>query len=348
MKLAVIKLGARIANKGTSGGSGEALSIIKTLSYTEDVHYFTKILKNDPKIEFAKGHNLLEEKPDNSFDALIVINGNVNFFGGLKDELQIENYRLINSFKGPIFYMYCDPELHLKQIWNSVEKKSWNTYKKNEIFISRNDIIYIHQPYNIEPFKKQIEKQIKPKAYEFFPFYKFPLLNDRLEWDWSKKIKDLGYGGTLRGGKREEYILEFLFGLDLDVEFFGPITLEKFKKYKKEIHGNPPKFGKAIDYSKFLEKMNEFKTTINIGDKKYFGNTLNQRIYEGVLSNNVSFIDIKLDPKKRAFSNKELQEFLYVNNKIELENKIKKIKDSEELCKRICERSRCGAGEDYD
>ena len=138
MKLAVIKLGARIANKGTSGGSGEALSIIKTLSYTEDVHYFTKILKNDPKIEFAKGHNLLEKKPDNSFDALIVINGNVNFFGGLKDELQIENYRLINSFKGPIFYMYCDPELHLKQIWNSVEKKSWNTYKKNEIFISRN------------------------------------------------------------------------------------------------------------------------------------------------------------------------------------------------------------------
>jgi len=339
MKIAVIKLGARIANKGTSGGSGEALSIIKTLSFTNEVHYFTKILNNDPPIDFAIGHQIDEFfNLQNNFDALVIINGNVNFFGGQEDYTQLINYKIINSYKGPVYYMYCDPELHLKQIWSIVEKKPWGKkWKKEDILITRDDIVYIHQPYNIDPFKKQIEKQIKPRDYKFFEFYKFPLLNERLKWDWSKKIKDLGYGGTLRGGKREEQILEYYFGLDLDVEVFGPITLNKFKKYNPEIHGNPPKFEKPVEYSKFLNKMNEFKATVNIGDKKYYGNTLNQRIYEGVLANNISFIDIKLDPEKRAFNNEKLKKLLYVQNKYEVQEKLKKIKESEELCKKICD-----------
>ena len=50
MKIAVIKLGARIVfgdNIGTSGGSGEARSIINMLLKAKaEVHVFTKINKN--------------------------------------------------------------------------------------------------------------------------------------------------------------------------------------------------------------------------------------------------------------------------------------------------------------
>ena len=338
MKIAVIKLGTRIVNKGTSGGSGEALSIMKLLSKNFDVHYFTKILKKDPKIDFATGHNILEDNNLDDFEALVVINGNVNFFGGAEDEAQIMNYIMINKFKGPVFYMYCDPELHLKQIWKSIEKKPWGKkYKKEDIYIDK-EIIYVHQPYNIEPFRKQIEKEIKVKEYVHFPFYKFPLLNERLSWDWSKKIKDLGYGGTLRGGKREDKILQFLFGYnDLIVEVFGPIKLEKFKKYKEDKHGNPPLFGKSVEYSEFLNKMNEFKATVIIGDKKYNGNNINQRVYESILANNITFIDIELDPQMKIYKNEILRKLLYVKDKNDIEKRMSILKNNEEKCKKICD-----------
>jgi len=335
-KVAVIKLGSRIVNKGTSGGSGEALSILRILTTTnKNVHYFTKMLAKDPAIESATGHQILEEQPDESYTDLVIINGNVNFFGGAEDEAQIMNYRIINNFKGNIYYMYCDPELYLKQIWKSVSSKEWGSkYKEKDIHITRDDIVYIHQPYDIEPFKASIEKVIKPKSYQFFDFYKFPLLNDRLEFDYSKKIKTLGYGGTLRGGKREPKILEFCFGVE-DSYVFGPITLAKFKNNKPS-YGEPPVFEKAVEYSEYLNKMNEFKCSINIGDKKYNNRTLNQRIYEAVLSNCISFIDIEMDPNKRAFKNPSLRKLLYVKSKEDIIKRIKLINTlTEEQFKRI-------------
>jgi len=331
MKIAVIKLGTRIVNKGTSGGSGEALSIMKILSYNYEVHYFTKILKKDKDISYATGHQILETENLDEFDKLVVINGNVNFFGGSEDEAQIKNYILINNFRGKVFYFYCDPELYLKQIWSSIERKPWgNKYNKKDIFIDKK-IIYIHQPYNIEPFKKQIEKWFKVE-YKHFPFYKFPLLNKRLEYKYPKKT--LGYGGTLRGGKREQKIIDFLFGVT-DSYIFGPITLDKFKKYKSNNTDKIPIFEKAVEYSKYLDKMEEFKATINIGDKKYQGNNLNQRIYEAVLSNTVSFIDIELDPKKIAFKNEKLRKFLYVKNKNELSKRLEYL--TPENHKKLCD-----------
>lgn len=334
MKLAVIKLGARIVNKGTSGGSGEAISIIKLLSLAgNDVHYFTKILDTDPKIDFATPHNIFEDDVKN-YDALIIINGIVNFFGGVEDPLQLTNYKIINNFKGPIFYMYCDPNLFLRQIWKSVENKKWGKkYSKDDIYISRDDIVYIHQPYNIEPFRSKIERQINVKKYVHFPFYKFPLMNKRLEYN--NKIKDLGYGGTLRYGKRENKLLKFYFGYDkIKSYLFGNIKLKKFKKWDGKL--NPPIIEHAVQYNEFLNKQSEFYATVNIGDKEYEGNTLSQRIYESILANNICFIDKEFDPEMRIFQNDKLKDLLYVNNREEVKERLLKLKD-EKIHKKICD-----------
>ena len=341
MKLAVIKIGARIFDGGTSGGSGEAKRIIDILSKNNDVHYYTKILKKDKAIENATPHDLLNVDINtefNNYDALIVINGSFNLFGGAENELFLKNFITINKFNGPVFYMYCDPELALQgDVYKSVKNKDWGfKYKESDLNITRDDIIYIHQPYNIEPFKKKIEKNIKVKKYKFFPFYKFPLLDERLPYDENIIVADFGYGGTLRNNKREKKIIQFLFGLPYKTVLFGNFKKNKFK-YTKDIKENEwPELEQAVEYSEFLNKMNTFRATVTIGDKMYQGNNLNQRIYESILANNICFIDKELDPEMRVFKNNELRELLYIDSKDDLIKKYQNIKDNN-LFKEICD-----------
>ena len=123
MKIAVIKLGSRIAvgSRGTSGGTGEVLSVIKILTNGgNEVTAFTKILSKDEKPEGFNIRNIEDhytEINDMGFDALLVLNGNVNYFGGIDDPSQTINYNIINNFKGKVFYVLCDAALLLNQIW---------------------------------------------------------------------------------------------------------------------------------------------------------------------------------------------------------------------------------------
>ena len=157
MKVAVIKLGSRISFNAndTSGGNGEARSIIKMLKEGgADVHIYTKILKKDTLVEDYTWHNLTDfvsGAVDIEGDALVVLNGNVNFFGGAEDPEQLLNYALINDFNGPVFYIFCDPELTLKQVWPSVEKKPWAcNWTESQLNITRTDITYLSQPYDVD------------------------------------------------------------------------------------------------------------------------------------------------------------------------------------------------------
>ena len=121
-KIAVIKLGSRIAlsSSGTSGGTGEVLSVIKILN-TAGYHVdaYTKVLSKDDKpidfdiIDIETHYKDLLEK---DYKSLIVLNGNVNYFGGVDDPSQTLNYYIINHFKGKVFYILCDCNLMLKQI----------------------------------------------------------------------------------------------------------------------------------------------------------------------------------------------------------------------------------------
>ena len=121
MKVALIKLGSRISvsSKGTSGGTGEALSIIKMLVKSGvDVDAYTEVLNKDnlENLDFNI-YNLEDTYKDiNSkpYDALLVMNGNINYFGGNDVPSQTLNYYIINHFEGKIFYILCDCNLLLK------------------------------------------------------------------------------------------------------------------------------------------------------------------------------------------------------------------------------------------
>lgn len=347
MKVGVIKLGSRISYGGrdTSGGNGEVRSIIKILREgNAEVHIFTKILEKDEKIDglfFYQMEDFYDKINDLGLDCLMVLNGNVNFFGGAEDRPQILNYHVINNFNGKIFYVLCDPALQLKQIWSSVSKKPWGTnYKEKDILVTRDDITYISQPYRVDLLIPIINKNGIPINHAvYYPFEKFPCLNETIKPCALSELKaDISYGGTMRGGKREKKMIQFYFGYseNVDVEMFGKIELADFKP---KLVGNlrPPRFSGTVKYDDFLPKMNTALSTVVIGDPLYETlEDINQRVYECAWANVLTFIDAEFDKKRRVFgSDKEVANFLYVNNRKEVEDRINIIKDNPDIREEI-------------
>jgi hypothetical protein len=350
MRVAVTKLGSRISFNAndTSGGNGEARSIIKILETAGcEVHIFTKILKKDDLLSQYKWHNIIEsDQADlDACDALLVINGNVNFFGGAEDPEQITNYEIINSFNGKVFYAYCDPALTLKQLWPSIEKKPWaSNWQRSRIEVTRDDIIYLSQPFDVDKVAKQLGKNcVIPKNIVHFPFEQFPCLNEQLPPSPLDELEvDLSYGGTMRGGKRIAKMIEFYFGHeDINVEMFGKITKEDFLEHPKYGNGLKftykeewyPKFTGPVKYADMLPKMNKSLAHIVIGDPLYEEiNDMAQRAYESIWSNVVTFIDADLDTHRRVYRNdRELADFLYVRTGKEANEKIRLLKKDPQL-----------------
>ena len=325
MNLAVIKLGSRIAinSSGTSGGTGEALSIIKMLvDGGASVSVFTKVLDSDDSPSTFSIYNIEDYYNDvKDYDALVVLNGNVNYFGGVDDPSQT------------LFYILCDCNLLLKQIWPSIENKPWSSnYNKEDIWISRSDIVYISQASaTLKVLEKANQQNIVIKNVVHYPFEKFPLITlSNSDFNESPKY-DLLYGGTFRGGRREADMIKFYFGYsnNIEVEMFGKIELNNFDS--KKVSGlRAPKFGKSVAYDKFNEKMLEAKATVIIGDPLYKAwSDLAQRIYESIRVGNVTFIDLSYDFRKSVYKSKELRDFCYVSSREEVESKLIKLKDNE-------------------
>lgn len=347
MKVAVIKLGSRISFNAndTSGGNGEARSIIKILETAGcEVHIITKLLKKDDLLPQYHWHNIEETDQahlDNC-DALLVINGNVNFFGGAEDASQILNYAIINSFKGKVFYAYCDPALTLKQLWPAIEKKPWaSNWKKEQIEITRADIVYLSQPHDVDKVRELLGKNcVIPKEIVHFPFEQFPCLNEQLSACPFDELEfDLSYGGTMRGGKRIAKMIDYYHGFPegMRVEMFGKITKEDFTSHPKYGPGMLstypesayPLYTGPVKYADMLPKMNKAMSHIVIGDPLYEQiNDMAQRAYESIWSGVVTFIDNDLDGLRRVYgADKELADFLYVKGRADAHSKIMLLKN---------------------
>jgi hypothetical protein len=345
MKVAVIKLGSRISFNAndTSGANGEARSICRMLKLGgAEVQIYTKILKKDtllPEYEWFDLSDPTTLSDGVRADALVVLNGNVNFFGGAEDREQLLNYVIINQFVGPVFYLLCDPELTLKQVWSSVSKKSWaSNWTEQMLSITRSDIICVSQPYDVEKVLGDLKKnEVVPSRIIHFPFEKFPCLNEQLAYNPSPEV-DLSYGGTMRGGKREKKMIKYYFGHpdDITVEMFGKIE-EKDFNLSKFGSPRPPAFTGPVKYDEMLPKMNRAMAHCVIGDPWYEHiNDMAQRAYESIWSSVVTFIDSDLDSLRRVYgADPVLADFLYVSSREELSEKIQLLKNDHALRRQI-------------
>jgi hypothetical protein len=359
MKIGVIKLGARITwETDAAVGPGEAISICKALAQGgAEVHVYTKTLKKDTLHESLVWHDILEDRDTSALDALLVINGNVNFFGGAEDRAQILNYTVMNNFAGPVIYVMCDPELPLLQIWENVSKKQadpkygWeNKYEEKDILVTK-PIHVLCQPFNVATMRTTWEKKkgTVPLGTMFhFPMERFPLLNPWLEYS-SNPTVDLLYGGTARGGRRIPNLFKWYCNLpsDLNVEIFGKIDESDFNDHPKvkpliDADVRFPTFSGMVKYCDVLPKMNNALAHLVTGDPSY--ETLDlipQRVAECIAAGNVVFVDANIDTSRRIYPKGTMaHDFLYVASQDELVDRLRAVKEDPHMRKQIIDDQR--------
>ena len=350
MNIAIIKNGATVSFDSASIAVGEVLSIANVLAYQKDntVSILTKKLKKDNTGQkdniFIKDINI-EKEHINDYDVLIMVNGAVNFFGGAEDPLILNNYYCISHFNKNIFYFLCDNRIPFTDMCLSKRKfykDNPEKYNVSDYDISDKCINYITQSFDVDGIKQLAKKNFNNiGAVEYFPFEMFPLFTASKDQLSSIKFNespeyDILYGGTFRGGKREDDMVKFFFGYneDINVTMFG-LKEDDFKKEK--IKGlRPPMFEKLIPYSEYCNKMNSSLSTILIGDpsyKKY--ESMAQRAYESVLALNVVFIDSSYDRHKKLFESEILHKYCYVNSLKDVQKNLSLIKNDTELRKTI-------------
>jgi hypothetical protein len=306
-----------------------------------EVVVYTKVLdkdKNPAGIEFKNIEDHFTDIRD--LDCLVVVNGKVNFFGGAEDRPGMLAYWIINNFKGRVFYIYCDPELQLSQIWNIAAKKEFaKNWKLGDIEISRKDVIYISQPFMTDLIYESFGKQnVVPEKIIHFPFEKFPCMGqswgmyeDPLNDSEYPYEYDLSYGGTFRNGRREKKMIKYYFGHPetISVEMFGKIGLDDFKFPKgigKDLRA--PTFTGSVNYDQFMCKMNKSMSHCVIGDPFYEKiQDIPQRVYESIWASVVTFIDADMDSGNRVYGNDPyLVDYLKVKSREELSSKILELK----------------------
>ena len=356
-KVALIKLGCRFAlnSKSKTGGVQEAISIIDMLTTSGiQVDVYDKILKGDEPstnpllniYSIDKVSTGLFDDPlpyyetvnDQGYDALIVLNGNVTYFGGEDRPHETKKLIILNEFVGKVFYIIGDFNLILKNNEKSLLAKPWvGDYYGHKLATDRDDIIYISQGKNTELLFNNINKSsskstVHVKEVRYFPIEKFPWF----AMDYGKFNEepefDLIYGGNFRGGSREADMIKFLYGYpnDIKVRVFGAISEHQFNKKKVGDLRAPEFNSKSYDYLTYCKELNKSKSIIIIGDgrDKLYNKTA-ARVFESVRMGLVLFIDKSLDPDKTVFENEELKTFCYVNSREDVISRLNQLKDME-------------------
>jgi len=344
MNIAIVKIGARIStsnNNIRNGNAGENRKIIDLfVQNNHSVDLLTLVGKQDnPSVYFnydnIRSLDIADNYVDTSlYDALVVINGTNNFFGGEDNYNLCETYHVINNFKGPILYFYTDPLCALKQIWGDnfhKRNEKWGTdWKKEDLFISRNDMIMISAATDVDFEKKPFKSKSVIKDFarvEVFEWQKSVLLEPAETVNTNKDV-DLVYGGFYRGGTRHKQMEEYLFDTPYSSRFFGKIQP---KHFESEYEKRPEFYEKTGDWSFFKKETNKALATIIFAEDTYHDSIVTMRVYASILSNVVVFIDEKYDSKHRTFNN----DFNYVNSKSDVAARLARLKTEPGLFEEI-------------
>ena len=351
MKVALIKLGCRFSlnSKSKTGGVQEAISIIDMLTTSGiQVDVYDKILNGDApsnnkllniysidKVEsglFDDDLPYYETVNDQGYDALIVLNGNVTYFGGEDRPHETKKLIILNEFKGKVFYIIGDFNLILKNNERSLLAKPWiHNYDGHKLSTDRDDIIYISQGKNVEKLFNDINNSsskntVHVKEVRYFPIEKFPWFTlENASFNESPEF-DIIYGGNFRGGRREDDMIKYLFDYDesIKVKVFGEISEDRFNEKKIKDLRKPLFVSKSYDYLTYCNELRKSKSIVIIGDgKDKLYNKAAARVFESVRMGLVLFIDESLDPNKTIFKNEELREFCYVNSREDIEERLK-------------------------
>ena len=333
LNLAIMKIGARIhENDKIQNSTNEVLATIKLLQLGgAHVTAITQILDSDNKnTSFPiKSYDWFEKHID-EFDKLIIINGNANFYGGQYTS-DVEIYKLMNMFPKEIIYFLYDPYLGLTDITKSLKNKKFAKNYNLDNYKIPNRIHYITQCRNTPEINELGQKSIQYFPLELFPIVMEKSLDNMVDFDFA--FFDLNYAGSFRGGRNQKSMIKYFFGLpdDISVFMFGNLKLSQFdtNKYKGL---RPPMFGLPVSHDKVRQNIKQGLATVIIGDPLYSKlDDIAQRFAESIIYGQITFVDSEYDLNRRAYHNKELEDYLCISSKEELITKIREIKNDKKL-----------------
>lgn len=341
MNIGLIKIGERISfNVKSDAGlaSGEPLVAIRLLSEAgHKIKVGTVIKQKD--ILTHKDYNMDNisfvdlEKDYSSIlecDSLICWCGYIDFWGGSESEYIMNQYKIMNKFKGKIIYILTDPVVKPEQLWSKIHKRPWgHKYKEEEIYVSRKDITILSQLPNIEFIKEEI-KDFPYSEIVYSPLWLLPALFNKPKRPNPEPEFDLIYGSLNNRKKRHPKIKKWFFN-GIKTGIFGRDLLSD-KDFIKNLPDHDTEYLAKLKFGQQVINFANFagKATVVIGDPSYEkGGLIPNRFVESVVANVVAFIDIDLDPNKQLIKNPELNEFLYVSEHQELQEKLKRLEDFE-------------------
>lgn len=322
MKVGILKLGGNItwSSNVLTAGNVDIHTVCRALVQHCEIHIITGKTRNTKIPRPGIFHNILTCDINNlGLDALLVFNGNVNFFGGKESKEGIMNYIHINKFEGPVYIMNTDGQLAFKQLWPAIAPKEWAPrWKEEDIVVTRNDIIYITQGRDIVKTAKEYGRQkgfIKPQQYRYFPLEAGILMKPPTILRSVDKVKyDLIYGGKVRStGRRKDLVNFYVNGTQgLDVHLFGGLNPKQLHQNKE----NMPHvtFGSKVTNRQFVSKMATGRATVIVGDPFYHNNFFTLRMFESLLAGTLLLIDHKMDVKREFFGTDDYFEPFYVRD----------------------------------
>lgn len=318
MRLAIAKIGANITFGGNNRSAANA-----------DIKYFLRQLEVDyHEITIATGItrntfipsrlNLVDVKDlvnFNGFDAVIVFNGSINFFGGQPDYNLLALYQALSNTYRPIIYINTDGQLMFKQLWPLIHKREWASNMSDDMFdINSNNVSYITQGHNLDRMRRMTESKpenIKPGKMFYYPLAQCILAKHEQyikpnPIPYKERTYEIGFGGATRNTFKRNKIEKF-YGTGLHrTLLFGNLRGVQVKPDSGIVIQRP------CGYSEFIARMWNCKATIIIGDESYSDNFWTLRMYESILADNITFIDRQFDPRGLFYDGIRGADHLYV------------------------------------
>lgn len=324
MKIGIIYVNS-LVNGDNTIGSLEVNNIANALRKHADVDIIAKYPK-DRKRQVDKIVDIMKLGSLDDYDKVLFYNASINFYGGRENLPLNRAYELMASYEDTIYYLLVDLALPFQQFWTCIDGRGWNI-KKEDVLVTTN-IVVVSQGSDLDEAKhvhRKVDGHITD--YVYFPLEQHILANDSTILDINDNPEfDLIYGGSWRGGRRNKKMNDYFGQKDLKIKLFGSIPENK-------IENEDVTFGKKVKPGKVLETNNTAMCTIIFGDRNYNDNMITLRLWESLLSRVIVFIDNDFD------RNKELSfpEFLYVEDGKELADKIKILKEDQNIYKQIRE-----------
>lgn len=314
-----------LVNGANTIGSLEVNNIANTLRKHANVDIIAKYPK-DRKRQIDEIVDIMQLDDLGDYDKILFYNTSINFYGNRENPPLNKAYELMASYKDTIYYLLVDLRLPFQQFWECVEHKGWDI-KKEDVLITK-DIVIVSQGSDLDKTKyvhRKVDEYIKD--YLYFPLEQHILTSDPSILDVNNNPEfDLIYGGSWRSGRRNKKMNDYFGQKDLKIKLFGNIPENK-------IENEDVTFSKKVAPSQVLKTNNSAMCTIVFGDRDYNDNMTTLRLWENLLSRTIVFIDNDFD------RNRELgfPDFLYVENGKELTEKIKILKEDQNVYKQIRE-----------